>query len=287
MDYITIQNPPSSYIPYPEGSVIRCRPIKWGDAWFFAENRENDIDVIRKFAEDEIIKCEGFEFWDLTVGDWLFLLLSIMSSSFMRITYNVERQCPHCKGEIKTIDLQVPNAPKMEVKGNLKADLTPSDIVFKQIDRSDVEDTPVIVELTDGNEAEVDFYRMRHYVKALNRENTDDLSNIVKGVDTSQLSMEDIQTITYAREVMDHGPENEVDAVCPLCSNKDTIRVDWEGVDFVPFRVNEESARSRIRFGKGAKSTNDERKGDNVSSNNKSIPGLNKVSGEDATENEE
>ena len=52
---------------------------------------------------------------------------------------------------------------------------------------------------------------------------------------------------------MEHKASNTVKAICPLCKLEVEVTVDWEALNFIPFRPAERIVRDRISFGKRRK----------------------------------
>jgi len=249
MSYTTIHTLPSRFIPYPPNVQIRYRPLIYNEVLYMSEHKGQDLSIISKFHDAKIIEVSNpMDFWDLTLGDWMFLLLSVVADSHIKVSYDIGRDCPHCKGKVEKIELDIPNS-NFEVKGEVKRKLTPTEIFFKSLE-DDVE-MPIEIELSTGV-AELDFIRMKHYRLKQRKSGKDDLS-LLLNVPSDNLNLEDVQLISYARDYIEHGPENTIKADCQLCKKSFDVKVNWEAIDFLPFRPDEKSIRDRVSFGKRSK----------------------------------
>lgn len=258
-DYTTIKTLPSRFVPYPKDAVISCRPLVYDEVVYISKHRQDEIAIIEKFKETEIIKTIGLDFWDLTMGDWSFLLLSIVNSSYIKIQYNINRECSKCLGKIDKIELTIPNSKTphiIEVKSGLNAVIIPAEIKFEELDEQ-VDDIAVL-DLIEG-QAELDFIRMKHFKSVTNSsKDLNEISLILSGVNANKLALSDIQIATYARDIMNHGPSSKVLCKCPVCKLEEEVEIEWKALDFIPFRQDKRIIKTKVSFGKrssGSKSS--------------------------------
>src|SRR3989304_986210 len=129
--YFVIDSIPSRMIPYRKGTVIRIRPFTFGEVMYLADHRDNPLEIMDMFDRGRVI--EGVPFKELTVGDYTFLMLTVVTASFASVTYTLVTECPKCLGKIDEIDLYVVGSPKLKVEGKLKSTIMPADIGFRAL----------------------------------------------------------------------------------------------------------------------------------------------------------
>lgn len=246
--YSRITTLPSRGVPYPEGTNIRVRNIDLDEVMFFSEHHGRELDILDKFHDGEIIKCEGIDFWDITYDDWQFLLLTVVASSYIQVQYTVSQLCETCGDEPVTLDLKIPNVQPIQVKPGYTATVEPAKVDFKSLDEE--VDGPAQFQADSGDELVVDFYRLKHHRDRLINPQLKKIDVLIAAPEDFRYSVADVQFVNYAIERMDHSPSNEVLALCPVCKKPKKISIRWEGVDFIPFRFDEEYLRDRISFGK-------------------------------------
>lgn len=245
---------PSSFIPYPKGSKIRIRDLRMREADVLGQAKESKDELRLIEAVRECVMLEGVAYEDLTVGDWFFLLLSVLAKSFFDLKYRYGKPCPHCQGQIEKIDLGVKdsfgNPIVIEKEGVATKEFQANEIDFKSITSEDIPDLPVEVELDSGSVVEVDFFRIRHYIKLLDEKlsGVEELRLILKG-EFDDLTIRDLQVLKYVREKMDHGPNPELVLKCPICQKEIKVQTEWRGLDFAPKSLSESDTRRRVRFG--------------------------------------
>lgn len=269
-EYSIVDQLPSQFKPYPEGVEISYRPLQFREVAVItnlyqrsgalegqvSESVQNTItrDIIRKIQDAKVVKVAGMNFMDLTLGDWLFVYLCVMSESHMDVVYKINVPCSSCNGIL-------PDA-KVSLKTFASADVTPGMIEFDSVE--DEVEMPVLLDTDAEEEIEIDFLRLRHYLARLKDPNVNEIDLLVTPKDAN-LSIMDVTNINFVREMMSHLPEETVNAVCASCQNEMSVAVKWSEFALTVKSPDEQSRRSRIHFGKRSQPTVDKSVPDEVS----------------------
>jgi len=243
-------------VPYKEKFKISLRPINFEEAENISLIKSKPLEIINLLNENNVVKVENMDFYDLTYDDWRFIELTLANLSYPSIKFNINGgECPDCKDHPEHIKLNIGGKEKdIEIKPELKLVLIPSEVAFEELE--DEVSTPIMVNLSIGN-FKYDFYRLKHF-KILTE--NDNISNEIKKYDiltnqTDKYSFEDIAVLRYLNDFLNHGPKSEFELKCPQCKKLYKIVSAWEVADFLPFRRSTDDIRFKIRFGKGASST--------------------------------
>ena len=271
--YSKIKELPSSYKAYPEGTEISVRPLKHGEVVNYSERRDKIIDILEYFDKRKVIK--GIDIWDITVGDWQFLELTIVAASYIAPTFSFTGpECEDCKKKMEASEkeekevISVPGFPTIDRKKlpeRFKVNFLPSELVFNSVD--DKVKIPVSIDLDNENTVDLDFFRLRHYKEMLEKKlkGRDEEIAIAAGVNLEDdVTTQDAWVMEEAYKLMDHGLANKITLKCPSCNKEIEKEVDWEILSLIPFHGDEKSVGKRIHFGGALKSTNNDVTGDGL-----------------------
>jgi len=273
--YSKIKELPSSYKAYPEGTEISVRPLKHGEVVNYSERRDKIIDILEYFDKREVIK--GINIWDISVGDWQFLELTIVAASYIAPTFSFTGpECKDCKKKMEEAKekekekevISVPGFPTIDRKKlpeRFKVNFLPSELIFNSVE--DKVKIPVTIDLDNGDTVELDFFRLRHYKEMLEKklEGRDEEIAIAAGVNLEDdVTTQDAWVMETAYKSMDHGLADKVTLKCPSCNKEIEREVDWEILSLIPFHGDEKSVGERIHFGGALKSTNNDVAGDGL-----------------------
>ena len=94
-NYWKIKDLPSKYKLYPEGTVIRGKPLKVLDVKLLSTIDENNFNEI---INDVLKRCvTGINPQDLLVPDKLYIIFWLRANTYKDSGYSVEFSCPKCK----------------------------------------------------------------------------------------------------------------------------------------------------------------------------------------------
>jgi len=254
--HVVLRYLPSRGVPYEEDITISLRPLKLGEVDYIFSHKDKIVDIITYIAERDVVR--GIDVLDLTVDDWEFIELSLVSTTFPNAKYELYGgECPNCGNNVQVIDLKDLEGNvvrQIEVKPELKGIVVPTQISFHTLDE-DV-NWPIYADLSVGK-TQFDFLRLRHYVELANEgiEQKDWTPLVVAekmcGHKAEDLAFEDGEIINYIRNKLDHGVLKQFTVSCNVCSTEYPIQTAWEVADFIPFWEDRGPARNRVHFGNG------------------------------------
>lgn len=301
-----LQNLPSRYVPYPPETEISIRPLITDEVAFLSEHRERPIEVVDMFTKEGIVT--GVTADQLTLGDYLYCLFTVLAASYSRVIYTLSDECDECKLAINSFSMGIKDIPGSLVEDkvseedqkehDLLATIPVGEIEMKFLtEDSDTLDPktncPIVIQLNQGGEVGVDFYRILHYRQVLKKqqemktaekkfprlqEEIYELS-LRTGVDVGKLGTEDYAMVKLGTEMLDHGP---IGVAKTRCSNghEKTLAFDWRRMQTIPFRQDRGDPKQRIRFGKGLASVSVGAKTDGPQRVRTSIPTVSRISQE-------
>lgn len=253
-EYHSVEYLPSGFKAYPKGSSVSYRMLKFPEVaaitniyqragaldGHVTSETQNSITrtLIKHIRESQVIKTEGFPFLDLTLGDWLFLYLSVMAESHLDVKYLIHVPCNNCSNTLPDagIDLKP-----------IKHEIRPNMIEFDSAE--DEVEMPVMLETDSQQDVEIDFLRVKHYLQRLKNPSLTEVELLVSPKD-APLSIMDVSNVNYVRGMMDHMPVEQVEITCPACQEITLVDVKWSEFALTVKSPQETDRRSRIHFGK-------------------------------------
>jgi len=250
--FIKIQKVPSRFKPYPENTEISLRELTQGEVLNFSEYADRTLDCVSYVGEREILK--GIDIWDLTVGDWQFLQLQLVSMSYASPSYSLKGPvCDKCKKKNDFITpLKIEGYKPENFPPGLRAKLVPSDIRFEEVDEK--AQFPVEVTLDSGKKVSYDFYRLKHYKElaeqGLKNTRASEIQ-VITGLNfEEEVSSFDYDVLKKVYEMLDHGIGKKITLKCPDCEGTKEVEVNWDIMSLFPHFRDEKSLNDRITLGR-------------------------------------
>lgn len=220
---ISVERIPSKGFYYPEGTEIKVRALTWEERMMFAKYKKQQyqVDLLEMLAENEVVK--GIDLWEITMGDWSFLELLMVTLTFRPISYTFSLKCSECSDSNQR---EVSFRDSREGNGNL----TPSNFVFESSEhhlRSYI--------FLNGREVKLNSYRLKHYRKIrMEGEQEDDYNKLISLLDRETVREVVTSPIDCPRVQSDHGLKMGVTLCCSSCNKKEEVGVEWSVFDFIP-----------------------------------------------------
>lgn len=253
---------PSRNLAYDNINCIKYREMTFKEVMNFSKFRKRKLDLLEFIKEREIVK--GIDIYEITVGDWQFIELSLVNTSFAGVSYPYDLgDCSNCEKELKEqykeedLYISIGNVKKSKIPKMIKI-LAATDILFNDIEDTEIQ-LPISVTLDNGNEAPFDFYRLKHLIKM---EEQDDRTiqnriSIISGIDLYDMSMDDYHVFVELSNLLSHGLDNKIEISCPRCGKTINKKIDWRLLRFFPYVRDGSSFKERITFGKNRKNISD------------------------------
>lgn len=261
--HVTIKTLPSRGVPYEPDTKISLRALKLGEVDYVFEHKDKVTDIIKYISDRDVIR--GIEVPELTVDDWEFIELTLVSMTFPGAKFELTGSCTKCGDTLQVIELKDLDdnvIRTIEVRPETKAIVLPRDISFNTLD--DLVEWPIEVDLSVGT-TQVDFLRLKHYTELVDVDKVQQrdwtplkLAEKMCGYSSDELAYTDGAILTYVREKLFHGVLNQFNVTCNVCKTVYPITTAWEVADFIPFWQGGGSAGDRVRFGSGSKSKRNE-----------------------------
>lgn len=223
---------PSRGILYEPNSELAYHPYTFGDISYISDSKLSQESLV-KFLSDGIVFSEGVE--NLTVEDFWYICLLRKLSSMNSSEYKVQYKCKNC--------------------GSLSSD------VFTQVSFDDIkaEDLPIETDI-DGKELVFSPLTVKDYMKVIDKPDLDSTTLLALNVTNMKLDEaldiiknavgEDAQVLSEIDEYLYHGISKH-EAKCTECGHVNYVDLtDHKESIIRPFRSEERSVKSRIRFGK-------------------------------------
>lgn len=231
---LTVKDLPSRSLPYPPAAEIKYRPYVFGEIKKISQSKMSERDVFDMVLSG--VECKGFDKYDLTVQDTIYIGLLRRMSTFGERGVQVTWNCK-CGSE----------------------NSLPLDMMGLEFNDMEAEKLPVSIDI---NNVELKFMPLTvskmFEMLGDNNENADEvdfLAKCVSNIDTEKAKQIiyncDAQDVDVLREV-DRQLNHELkplDIKCQKCKFESTLALDGGQGLLMPFRESKESVRRRIRFG--------------------------------------
>ncbi len=96
-NYWEIEDLPSKYRLYPEGTKIKGRPMKVLDTKYLATIDENNFGQVINEILRRCLRIEGMDLGSLLVPDKLYILFWLRANTYKNSGYSVDFECPKCE----------------------------------------------------------------------------------------------------------------------------------------------------------------------------------------------
>lgn len=233
---------PSAFLQYPEGSAVLCSPFSFGDLSRFNNSNMTEVQFFEFVLEG--IETKGFDKYDLTYYDVVYLALLRKMNSLGSTQVTLTSICDHC--------------------GHINTNHMDTQFFYDFVDL-EIEEMPLTLELNSG-ELELKFITIRDWMELANKDMLDDSLNLYAKSVANRIFDEayqtiynatgqDIEVLNLADKMLYHGLK-PLSLVCESCFNGYHANLSSEDVNSIirPFRGEEESVRCKIHFGKKAHS---------------------------------
>ena len=235
---IEVENLPSKWLPYPEGSTIRFRPYKLGET----------LQIVQSKGKGEALLSElvlrgvetSFGKGDLTLCDFMWLALLRKLSSFGDEQFTIEFKCSNEKcGAKNTFNFSI-----------------------EQIEFNDLEipKLPITAQMEDGTELVFSPLTVGGFLELSKKENPGDPSAMLAMAcknleyDVAYRKIYDVtrpldkMVLRQVDRHLEHGVR-DVQRKCESCNKANRIAIDGPRVLIRPFRFEKQSVSDAIRFG--------------------------------------
>jgi hypothetical protein len=223
---------PSRGIAYPKDAWIKYRAYSFGEIKKVNQERLNEKQTLEFMLSG--VEC-SFDKKDITLADGLYIGLLRKISTLGTPKMVVQYTCVKCASHEKHVrdtdfefdDIKAPELPiKVDIKGQEYA-FAPATLgkYFELCDEGKQKDDVALMAKQCTNHAYEDVYKMIY-----------------------GLSVEDGIVMNEVDNYLYHGVK-ATQIQCSKCKFTQTIELDGGQALLIPFRVSEESAKSRIRFG--------------------------------------
>ena len=236
---IDVSNLPSGMLPYPKGARVSYRPYLFGEVLQYSQTPKGSS-VSRFETILSGVTTVGFDVWDLTLGDVLFIgLMRRMSTFGAHQTWTVPVACKSCKAVVS----HVVESGSLDFK-----DLTDS-----------VPELPVVVSLHSGVVLQLGPLRMGRMMELIRKDQVDRahmfaaqvlnlpqdeaydiLYNVSHPLDT--------ETLEEVDRLLDHGLKR-IQFPCPKCGKIISYNLEAFEELIRPFCPAGSAPKLPIRFG--------------------------------------
>lgn len=232
--YIIVEELPSKFLPYPQGSKISYKTFSYGELEQWANTSLGEEDKIKLALSG--IKTEGFEVQDLDLQDFYYIMMLRKLSTFNSPRFKLNFECPHC---------------------NHSTTVTPelASIEFGELEL--IDEIPVLVEMSDKTVLEFKPMTVSDYLR-FRKENLEDskLNRLALQVRNKNFN-EALQYIKDSTNIDDMEILDELDNLlnfgnqkitvnCTECNNPVTIPIMGVSALAEPFRKQVRSLKDSI-----------------------------------------
>lgn len=232
--YIIVEELPSKFLPYPQGSKISYKTFSYGELEQWANTSLGEEDKIKLALSG--IKTEGFEVQDLDLQDFYYIMMLRKLSTFNSPRFKLNFECPHC---------------------NHSTTVTPelASIEFGELEL--IDEIPLLVEMSDKTVLEFKPMTVSDYLR-FRKENLEDskLNRLALQVRNKNFN-EALQYIKDSTNIDDMEILDELDNLlnfgnqkitvnCTECNNPVTIPIMGVSALAEPFRKQVRSLKDSI-----------------------------------------
>lgn len=232
--YIIVEELPSKFLPYPQGSKISYKTFSYGELEQWANTSLGEEDKIKLALSG--IKTEGFEVQDLDLQDFYYIMMLRKLSTFNSPRFKLNFECPHC---------------------NHSTTVTPelASIEFGELEL--IDEIPVLVEMSDKTVLEFKPMTVSDYLR-FRKENLEDskLNRLALQIRNKNFN-EALQYIKDSTNIDDMEILDELDNLlnfgnqkitvnCTECNNPVTIPIMGVSALAEPFRKQVRSLKDSI-----------------------------------------
>jgi len=233
---IKVDELPSRFLPYPDGTVIRYYPYTFGEIKKLSQMQGNPAEVFRVILGG--IETEGVESSDITLSDFLFIALLRKLSSLGSSTFTLTLPCGNCfesvtksftTDQLEFSDLEVPALPVTLTLGAADTELQ-----FKPLTIGG------FLKLSNANALDDELALLAAEVVNLDYDAARSVIENSTG--------EDLELLSQVDEYLFHDVK-PLDVECPTCKHVTHQTLKGREDLIRPFRPNDDAVRNRIRFG--------------------------------------
>lgn len=232
--YIIVEELPSKFLPYPQGSKISYKTFSYGELEQWANTSLGEEDKIKLALSG--IKTEGFEVQELDLQDFYYIMMLRKLSTFNSPRFKLNFECPHC---------------------NHSTTVTPelASIEFGELEL--IDEIPVLVEMSDKTVLEFKPMTVSDYLR-FRKENLEDskLNRLALQIRNKNFN-EALQYIKDSTNIDDMEILDELDNLlnfgnqkitvnCTECNNPITIPIMGVSALAEPFRKQVRSLKDSI-----------------------------------------
>lgn len=221
---------------YPEGTVIKGRPLKTMEVKKLATLNEDNIESIVNEILDSAIT--GIEVRDILVADKMYLLFWLRANTYKESGFNIEFYCGQCDSESE-YEFDIDNIVTTDIRDNYDANRVlelPSSKKTVKVKYLKISDEKKVANFLVNNHSmmtyDEEMLNIANFISNINGNDTDSLLDAYTFV--VSLDPADFAYIVSYLNHIECGIKNEMVVTCKKCGGQSPTGVTFRPSFFVP-----------------------------------------------------